>query len=47
MRHMRNTGHLDLERYGNQLLYLFSSSTGPLRNDLDVIVGDVGIGLHG
>ena len=34
-------------RDGDLLLDLFGGAAGPLRDDLDVVVGDVGIGLDG
>src|SRR5229473_5406241 len=37
----------DFERDGDLLFDLFSGMAGPLRNDLCVSVGDVGIGLDG
>ena len=47
MGHVRNAGHLDFDRHGDLLLDLFGGAAGPLRDDLDVVVGDVGVGLDG
>src|SRR6202140_2882001 len=44
---VRNTVQGDFERDGDLLFDLFGSMAGPLRNDLRVSVGDVGIGLDG
>jgi len=46
MRQVRDTIHNDLERDGDLLLHLFGGPARPLRNDLDVVVGDVGIRLN-
>ena len=42
-----NAGHLDLDRHRNLALNLFGAAAGPLRDDLDVVVGYVGIGFDG
>ena len=42
-----NAGHLDFDGDGDLLLNLFGGAARPLRDDLDVVVGDVGIGLDG
>ena len=47
MGHVRDAGHLNLDRDGDLLLDLFGGAAGPLGDDLDVVVGDVGIGLDG
>ncbi len=47
MGHVRNAGHLDLERNGDLLLDLLGRPPGPLRDDLNVIVGDVWVSLYG
>ena len=46
MLQVRNAVHHDFERNGDLLLHLFGRNAGPLGDDLDVVVGDVGIGLH-
>src|ERR1700752_2242188 len=45
MGHVGNAGHLNLDGCGDLLLDLFGGTTGPLCDDLNVVVGDVGIGL--
>ena len=47
MLHVRDAGHLDLDGDGDLLLNLFGGASGPLRDDLDVVVGDVGVGFDG
>ena len=47
MGHVRDAGHADLERDGDLLLDLFGGAAGPLGDDRDVVVGDVGVGLDG
>jgi hypothetical protein len=42
-----NAVEFDFQRHGDLLLDFFSGVTGPLRDDLDVGVGDVGIGFDG
>src|SRR5271170_3408816 len=46
MLHVGNTGHLDLDRHGDLLLDVLRRTPRPLSDDLDVVVGDVGIGLY-
>jgi hypothetical protein len=40
-------GHLDFDGDGDLLLNLFRGAAGPLGDDLNVVVGDVGIGFDG
>ena len=40
-------GHLNLDRHSHLPLDLLGRAARPLRDDLHVIVGDVGIGLDG
>ena len=47
MRHVRDARHVDLDGNGDLLLDVFGGAAGPLRDDLDVVVGDVGIGFDG
>src|SRR5580693_2603267 len=47
MREVRQPVHLDFDGNGDLLLDLFGGAAGPLGDDLDVVVGDVGIGLDG
>ena len=47
VRHVGDAGEADLERDGDLLLDLFGGAAGPLGDDGDVVVGDVGVGLHG
>ncbi len=47
MGHVRDAGHLDLDGCGDLLLDLFCGTAGPLCDDLDVVVGDVGVGFDG
>src|SRR5271168_1624502 len=41
-----NAVHRSLERNGDLLLDLLSGDAGPLRDDLDIVIRDVGIGLN-
>ena len=41
MSHVGNAGHLDFEGDGDLLLDLFGGASGPLRDDLNVVVGNV------
>jgi hypothetical protein len=43
---MWNARHLNLKRYSDLLLHFFGRSTGPLRNDLDVVIGNVRVSLY-
>src|SRR5271167_3629053 len=43
---MRQAVHHDLDRNSDLLLHLFSGVSGPLRDDLDVVVGHVGVGFN-
>src|SRR5271167_5237021 len=45
MHNLRDTVHDDFKRNGDLLLDLFRRNTWPLGNDLDVVVGYVGISL--
>ncbi len=47
MGQVRDTGHLNLDRNRNLALDLFGAPAWPLRNDLHVVVRNVGIGLDG
>ena len=47
MRHVGDARHLDLDGDGDLLLDFFGGAAGPLGDDLDVVVGDVGIGFDG
>jgi len=40
-----NAGHLNFNRYGDLAFDLFRGTPWPLSDDLDVVVGDVRIGL--
>jgi hypothetical protein len=42
-----NAGHLNLDWHGDLALNLFGTATWPLGDDLDVVVGNVGIGFNG
>ena len=42
-----NAGHLDFDRHRDLALDLFGAAARPLGDDLDVVVGDVGVGLDG
>ena len=44
---VRDSVHDDFKRNGNLLLDLFGGYAGPLGDDFDVIVGDVGVGFDG
>jgi hypothetical protein len=44
---VRDAVHGDFQRDGDLLLDLLGGAAGPLCNHLDIIVGDVGIGLDG
>ncbi len=46
MGHVRDAGHLDFNRRRNLLLDLFGGAARPLRDDLDIVVGDVRVSLH-
>ncbi len=43
--HVGDAGHLYFDRDGDLLLNLFGGAAGPLGDDLDVVVGDVGVGF--
>ena len=45
--HLRNAGHLDLGGHGDLLFDILRRVARPLGDDVDVVVGDVGIGLDG
>ncbi len=45
MNHVGDAGHLDFDGNGDLLLYFFGGTPGPLGDDLDIIVGDVGVGF--
>jgi len=47
MGHVGDAGDRDFERDGDLLLDLFGGAARPLRDDVDVVVGDVGVGLDG
>ena len=47
MGHVGDARHLYFEGNGDLLLDLFGGAAGPLGDDLDVVVGDVGIGFDG
>ena len=47
MLHVRDAGERDLKRHGDLLLDLLGGAARPLRDDGDVVVGDVGIGFDG
>src|ERR1700744_2771354 len=42
---MRNAGHLNFHRHGNLAFDLLGRTSGPLRNDLDIVVCDIWIGF--
>src|SRR5258708_39712849 len=46
MRQMRNSVHADFERNSDLLLDLFGRNSWPLRDDLDVVVGNVRISFN-
>ena len=43
---VRQTVHLNFDGDGDLLFDFFGGAAGPLGDDLDIIVGDVGIGFH-
>ena len=45
--HVRDAVHDDFQRDRDLLFDLFGGDSRPLRDDLDVIVGDIGIGFDG
>ena len=45
--HVGDARHADFEGDGDLLLDVFGGAAGPLGDDVDVVVGDVGIGLDG
>lgn len=45
MLHVGNAGHGNFKRHSDLLLNFFSGAAGPLRNDLDIVIGYVGIGF--
>ena len=45
MLQMRNAVHLNLDRNRDLLFDLFGSAPRPLRNNLHVVVGDIGVGF--
>ena len=47
VRDVRDAVHGDFQRDGDLLLDLFGGNSRPLRDDLDVVVGHVGIGFDG
>ena len=47
MLQVRQPVHHDFDGNRDLLLHLFGGAAGPLRNDLDVVVGYVGISFHG
>ena len=47
MHHVGNAVHHGFERDGHLLLDLLRGNARPLGDDLDVVVGDVGIRFHG
>ena len=47
MREVGDAGHLNLDGHGDLALNLFGAAARPLGDDLDVVVGDVGIGFDG
>jgi hypothetical protein len=44
---VRQAVHHDFDRYGDLLLDLFGGAARPLRNDLNVVVGDVRVRFDG
>ena len=46
MGEVRQAVHLSFDGDGDLLLDFFGGATGPLGDDLHVVVGDVGIGFH-
>src|SRR5580692_9764170 len=47
MRQVRQSVHLDFNRNGDLLFDFFGGAPGPLGDDLDIIIGNVGIRLDG
>jgi hypothetical protein len=47
MGQVRNAGHLDFDGNRDLAFDLLGAAPRPLRDDLDVVVGNVGIGLNG
>ena len=47
MLQMGDAGHRNFEGHGDLLLHFFRGAAGPLRDDLDVVVRDVGVSLDG
>src|ERR1700693_2799436 len=47
MNDVRNTVHDDFQRNGHLLFDLLRGNSRPLRNDLNIVVGHVGIGFDG
>ena len=45
MLQVRNAVHHDFDGNGDLLLHFFGGAAGPLRDDLNVVVGHVGIGF--
>ena len=43
---VRDAVHHDFDRDGDLLLHFFGRAAGPLRDDLDVVIGHVRIGFH-
>src|ERR1700722_15185351 len=47
MHHVRNSVHDDFQRNGDLLFDLFRGNSRPLGDDLNIVVGDVGISFDG
>ena len=47
MGEVRQAVHHDLERNGDLLLHLFRRPARPLRDHLDIVIGDVRLGFNG
>ena len=47
MRKVGNAGHLNLDRHRDLALNFFSAAARPLGDDLNIVVGYVGIGFDG
>ena len=47
MLQVRQPVHHDFKRDGDLLLHLFGRAPGPLRDDLDVVIGHIGVGFDG
>ena len=47
MVHVRDAGHSDLQRHRHLLFHLFGCAARPLRDYLNVVIGDVRIRFHG